>query len=811
MLVCAFAVLCTFVASAQSKNADMQGYVKNIDNQPVAYASVALLKASDSTVIKFAVTNQTGLFKFNAIAPGKYWVKVSCTGYAAKLTPVTFLGSSINFNIVTIQLRKSNADLAEIAVVESKSFVEVRPGKTTLNIQNSAFAVGSTALDILKMSPGVQISNTDEVSLNGKTDVLILIDNKPTYLSGAALADLLHGTQSSMISKIEISNNPNSTYDAASAGGVINIKMVRDKNLGFNAQVNAGGGVTVPGINNYDAAGKGVAGINFNYRTKKLNVFGNYSYSNLAYFKSSTSSRVNNYNGVVDLISDDWVINQRRVSNNFRFGADYNINSQHVIGFLLTGMFMDLNGPKNTISTINSVSNTDSSILTNSILKRWQSNLTYNSNYRGSLGKYGDITVDADYINYNRGYAENFLSNYFYGNDVLYRNAVFQNNSPLNYDVYVFNANYRINLNTSNNLMVGFKDSYAKTDNFYDFGYVTNGIYNPLPLFTGRFKYTEKLYAGYVDYNHIFSKKTSLELGLRVEQTISDGVTPSLSESVHNNYIDFFPNVQFNHIIDNDNQLKFSYRRSISRPKYEELNPFLLYNDQYTYQIGNRYLKPSYTNTIAIDHVYKNKFSTAASFTVVNGFPLVVYIQDDKTQITTLKKINLGNRYNYDLVFTAPITFTKWYSADFNLDLLYQRFTGMNGALDNGSADITLKIIQHFKLPFSMKADLIAQYETPTTYGIFRYKSNFFAFGSISKSVLKNKGTIQFMVDNIFQSDKNVYTSHYQNLNISGTQVNIFRAFQLNFIYVLGSQTVKAARKSTGADEEQIRVGNGAN
>jgi iron complex outermembrane receptor protein len=811
MLVCTLNMLCVFAALAQSKNADMQGYVKNIDNQPVLYASVTLLKAADTSVIKFAITNQTGLFKFADIAPGKYLIKVSCTGYSAKLTSVNFLSSSI-FNIVTIQLKRSNVDLAEIAVVENKNFVEVRPGKTTLNIHNSVFASGSTALDILRMSPGVQISNSDDISLNGKADVLILLDNKPTYLSGAALADLLRGTQSSMIDKIEIINNPNSTYDASSAGGLINIKLIRDKNLGFNAQLNVGGGITMPGINGYSDETKRNSGINFNYRTKKFNVFGNYSYNNSAYFKSSISNRVNNYNGVVDLISDDWVIDQRRINNNFRFGVDYDINSHHVIGFLVSGIFMDLNGPKNTISTINSLNSTDSTILTNSILKRWQTNLTYNLNYRGDLGRCGDITVDADYINYKRSYSEDFQSNYFYGNTgVIYRNAIFQNNSPLNYDVYVFNASYHVNLNNTDNLSVGFKDSYAKTNNFYDFGFVTNGVYNSLPLFTGRFKYTEMLYAGYIDYNHVFSKKTNIELGLRVEQTISDGLTPSPLENVHNNYVDFFPNVQYNYIVNDDNQLKLSYRRSINRPKYEELNPFLLYNDQYTYQIGNRYLKPNYSNTIALEHVYKDRFSTSASFSIINGFTQTVYMQNDQTQITTLKKINLGNRYNYDLVFIAPVTFTKWYAADFNLDLLYQRFTAMNGTLDDGSADITFKVSQHFKLPFSLKADLIAQYETPTTYGVFRYKSNFFAYGGISKSVLKNQGTIQFLVDNIFQSDKNVYTSHYQNLNISGTQVNIFRAFQLSFTYAFGSQTIKAARKSTGADEEQGRVGNGAN
>lgn len=179
-------------------------------------------------------------------------------------------------------------------------------------------------------------------------------------------------------------------------------------------------------------------------------------------------------------------------------------------------------------------------------------------------------------------------------------------------------------------------------------------------------------------------------------------------------------------------------------------------------------------------------------------------MQNDATQVTTLKLINLGNRYNYGIHLLEPITFNKWYSVDFNPEALYDVYTGTD--LNNSSFDLKIRVIQHFKLPWSMRAELTAFYEAPTTFGIYRYQHDFFAYAGINKSVLNKKGTITLQVDNMFQSDKDVYYSHYQNLNFSGTQVNIFRTVSLNFSYAFGSSTIKAARRNTSADEEQGRV-----
>ena len=794
-------IVCISFVSAQTKNADVVGHVTDNEGRVINGASVYLLKYTDSSVVKFTTTIK-GLFVFNDIKTGTYLISITSTGYKRGLSNKIVCAHGAPTDAGFFKLQIAANKLKEVAITGQRNFIDVKADRIVLNIHSSIYAVGNTVYDILKLAPGVQIDNNDNISLKGKADVLVMIDNKPTYLSGTALADLLKGTQSGSIDKIELISNPNATYDAEGAGGVINIRMLRDKALGFNAQVNGSGGVTQPGFG-YDSKLRESAGINFNYREKKLNIFGSYTFANLPAFRSSTSDRLDSYTGKVNTISDNWFLNQYRKSNNFRLGADYNITGNQSVGILVSGSFLDVTGPKNTVTKIATGANIDSTILTNSSLNRSQSNYTYNINYKGDFKKAGIITVDGNYINFDKTYNEQLGSNYFNGSSTTpYRSLSLLNNTPTHYDVYFLNAVYHLNVNANNNFSAGFKDSYSKANYSSNFGAVNNNVYSSYPAFTGVFNYTEKVYAVFGDYNHTFNKNTNIELGLRIEQAVTNGEDAAMT--VANNYVDFFPNLQLNHSINADNQLSLTYSRRITRPKLESLSPLLIYNDQYDYQIGNPYLKPFYSNKIELNHLYKNKFSTSLTFAITNGFVQSVYMQNDATQVSTLRTINLGNRYSYGLHFTDPFTFTKWYSLDFNLETLYDVYTGTD--FNYTSFDVLNKVTQHFKFPWSMRADFTAVYETPTTYGIYRYKHNFYGYAGINKSILNKKGSISLQVDNLFQSDKNVYYTRYKNLDFNGTQVNIFRSVFVNFSYAFGSQTIKAARRNTSADEEQGRI-----
>lgn len=552
-------------------------------------------------------------------------------------------------------------------------------------------------------------------------------------------------------------------------------------------------------------------GFNFNHHTGRINIFGGYAYNSAPIDRSSSSDRLVTYLNELDQINVNWFSQQRRQINNYRLGVDYSINPKHILGFLVNGSVSNLSANKNTSSLISTLGVIDSTILTKSNLQKKLSNLMLNVNYRGDFSRGGQLTIDADYSNYIRHSTELIQSEYTKDDDKsAYRFLTLQNTSPSEFDLYTFNATYQLKISLTNRIAAGFKASYVKTDNNSDFGQLINGTYHADTLFTNQFKYTERINSAYINYNHLFSKKMGLEIGTRVEQTISDGLSPDQKENISSNYFDIFPNVQLNNTISANHQLLFTYSRRITRPRYEDLNPFLSYIDQYTYQIGTPYLRPFYSNTFELTHIYKEKLTTVLSFALINRFTQVVYTQNNNSQIVTLSKMNLGDRYNYGIHLMTPIAFNNYYSVDFDLSMLYQHFSNLSsgGSLDSGSPDVTLKTTHYLKLPLNFRLELFGLYETATTFGIFRYKPNYYFNAGLSKGLFKKQATVSLRVDDVFNTDKNIYTSYYQNLNIGGNQKNSFRLVQLSFSFVFGSRSVKPVRRrSTGDEDEQGRAG----
>lgn len=120
-------------------------------------------------------------------------------------------------------------------------------------------------MDVLERSPGVSIDQNDVLGLRGRQGVIIMIDGKPSPMTGADLANYLRGLPSSAIERIEIITNPSAKYDAAGNSGIIDIRMKKDQRFGVNGTLTAGYGQGV-----YPKANTGTT---FNYRNKKVNLF----------------------------------------------------------------------------------------------------------------------------------------------------------------------------------------------------------------------------------------------------------------------------------------------------------------------------------------------------------------------------------------------------------------------------------------------------------------------------------------------------------------------------------------------------------
>src|ERR1044072_6681294 len=262
----------SFIGRAQTKQAfKLSGKVSATNQPALSAATITLLKAKDSSVVKMSVTDQDGHYSFDNPPQGKYLVAVSAVGYEKQYSnPFSISAETPVTELAAMVLTPKDRDLKAVTISARKPLVEQKIDRMVVNVDAFISNTGSTALEALEKAPGVQVDKDGNISLKGKQNVIVLIDGRPSYISGAELANMLKGMQASQLEQIEIMTNPPAKYDAAGNAGIINIKTKKNKTKGFNGNVSAGVGQGVYFKNNES--------LSLNYRNGKVNLFSTYSF-----------------------------------------------------------------------------------------------------------------------------------------------------------------------------------------------------------------------------------------------------------------------------------------------------------------------------------------------------------------------------------------------------------------------------------------------------------------------------------------------------------------------------------------------------
>ncbi|HYH15534.1 MAG TPA: TonB-dependent receptor plug domain-containing protein, partial [Flavisolibacter sp.] len=301
-------------------------------------ATVELLRSKDSGLVKTAITDKLGLAEFEPALSQTYLVRASNVGHQVQYSvPFTLTTEQPTVNLPALSLvTKAANQLAGVTVTAKKPFIQRLNDRLVVNVESSIVGAGASALDVLEQSPGVVVDQNDAISLRGRAGVIIMIDGKPSPMSGAELANYLRGLPSNAIERFEIITNPSSKYDAAGNSGIIDIRLKKDQRLGTNGTLTAGVG--------YGKLPKANAGVTFNNRNKKTNLFGNYNYR---YSKNLNHLIINrNFytNGVFNGADNkdnyaEFPVN----SHNARFGADFFPSKKSILGFVVNSSFTGVN------------------------------------------------------------------------------------------------------------------------------------------------------------------------------------------------------------------------------------------------------------------------------------------------------------------------------------------------------------------------------------------------------------------------------------------------------------------------------------
>ena len=788
--------LCLFTATAQHQ---LTGTVKDgADGSPVPYATAALLRP-DSSAITGVITGNDGKFVIQNVEAGDYIVQISFIGYNKEYRNVNVPAQS---DLGDINLTESATRMQEVVVTATRPLVEQKLDRVVVNVAGNIITAGSNINDVLKQLPGLLVDQNGSIRLNGRP-ATVYIDGRPTRLPTEQLAQMLKGMMGDVVDRVELIANPSSRFEAGMSSAIVNIRLKRDVSLGVNGSVQASAGFT-----DHDFISRG--GLYLNYRSKKLNIFGNYGYNKMKNYEETWQIR--NYDDAMPVTYDQYTL-VRSVSpgHTLRAGVDGFISPKQTVGFLFTGSFSERDGifASKADITRTDVSIIDSTILSDSWSTNRYSSQMYNLNYRLIISDGEELTIDADYGKVYARRWQNILNSYIFPNGSEIRLPTeFQYNGPRDIDIFSLKADYAKPFSEKSRMEAGVKAGKTDTDNeiLYENRYNDEWVNDRNQ--SNQFKYTEAVFAGYATYAHKFGKFSAMA-GLRAEYTYIKGESPTMDTTFTRGYLGWFPSAYLQYQINEKQGLNLSYSRKINRPGYGILNPFRTYIDPYTFSSGNPNLKPQYPNTITLRYNIGG-YSVNTSYSFVNDVFEKVFIQDDENKNIFITQNNIGKRQDFTLSGYAPIKFSKWYT----LNIYAEATCYMVDALYNGEP---LKkdylegyaSLQHFFtiLP-TMRANIQMAWVPPCWSGLIaRLDGVWWMDAQIEKTFFDKRLSLTLSYNDIFSSNIWIGKIKFGNIDQTFKENYHQRRTMLTARYSFGSQKIRGARnRNVGIEEEMGRT-----
>ena len=585
-------------------------------NADLALASVVLQDESGQQNLNGALTDSIGLFSIAIIKAGSYQIKISHVGYQTVLIPVLIGENNQYYDLGRIMLVKQDMQLDEVVIEARESNISADLDKQSYGMDEQIAQSGGSVMDAMKNLPGVNVDQEGKLELRGSDRVAVLIDGKPSSLTGFGNQKSLENIPAALIDRIEIIHNPSSKYDAAGMAGIINIVYKKEKNEGLHGEVGFRYGLgelttrkeDLPTkLGRFSVNPKYIPSLSLNYRTSKINTF--FRAEVLRQKKLPNNEfHTRKYADGTQTISQ---VPENRTQTQYILtgGIDGQINERSTIGF---SAVFDYESHVDTaqVPYIN--------LLSNQRYRYWhwsEQEVTGYMNYRATYkyqfprpGQVLDISAQ-----YTRGWEdEQYLLNDSSGirqsNDTTHIIAI-EHTTAIQLD-------YTKPLK-GGRLETGAKLQVRRIPVTYIIGQGEQSIIYPE---LGEWsRWGEDIIAAYGTYIYEW-KKWEVEAGLRAENTqvfyelADENIYYSQNDAY--DYFSLFPNLRFSAKINARNSLSLFYNRRVDRPGEPELRVFPKYDDPELLKVGNPYLRPQFTQNFSI--AYRKSWNTGSVF--ISGY-----------------------------------------------------------------------------------------------------------------------------------------------------------------------------------------------
>lgn len=772
------------------------------NTQPADGATVKLIQANQKANV--IISNARGEAVFQNIPQGAFSFMVTYTGYQTQTSRSYTIAEHIKQD--TIRMQAISIALKEVNITSKTPPVEVKQGKVIVNVEASVTNVGATVLEVLEKSPGVMVDRNGGISLQGKPGVLVMIDGKPTYLSGADLNNLLSSMSSGQVSQIELIANPTARYDASGNAGIINIKTKKNRQKGFNGSVTA---TVAQGVyfktNNT---------LTLNYRDGRVSTFFNYNISDQKYLTNLYALR--KYTGadgaITSTLDQPSHFTGTLLNNTVKTGLDYDVSPKTTLGIVLGGTIIHRKG-NNTASArwLNPAGVADSVIATdnanNSRFKNGQVSLSL----RHVISKTQEISADADWLHYNITSDQNF-------NNRLQSTGGYNEstraNIPTGINILSGKADYTHKTENDGQWQMGWKSVHSSTDNSAGYQNLNAGQWTDDLTRSNHFLYSENIHAAYTQWERKH-KTISYQVGLRYEHTDYHahqlGNLLQKDSAFSRNYGSFFPSGYFSYQADTANSFTLTVSRRIDRPVYQTLNPFYFIINKYTYQTGNPYILPQYSWNLELSHQYKNLLTTTVSYSNINNYFSQIFLSDPTLAgILLYTQGNVGRTYIIGVSEAITASPTSWWTLTAQALYNYKKLSGFNG--NHYTSDINqlnLNTSNQFTMGKRFTGEVSGFYTTRARNDV---QERLYPTGQLSAglgmSVLKKKATLKLSMRDIFYTNAMEGLTQFPNATEYFKIKRDSRVVVLAFTYRFG-KTYKTVKRDNGAADEMQRVGNG--
>ena len=785
----------------------VKGNVKDGNGKPLQSVTVSLLNAKDSSLVKTDVTDDHGDFEINSSGEGSFLLSYSSVGFEQQYTGVFEKKNGEPVTARPVSLQHNTGKLKEVTIVARKPMIEVKADKTVFNVEASINSQGSNALELLQKSPGIQVDNNDNISMKGKTGVKVYVDGKMMQLDTKDLAAYLKSINSNDIEAIEMISNPSAKYDASGNAGIINFRLKKNKHFGTNGSMNAG---FVQGV-----TPKGNGSFNLNYRDKKVNVFGNVGGNIGINHNEINIYRIQNdtlYDQHTKMTSDD-------KSVNVKAGVDFFINNKNTIGVMATTNFANTKSGSDSKAFVsyNPTGVHQYDLIALNTVPGKRTNANFNLNYRYADTSGCEINFDADYGIF-RGRGNSTQPNsYVFANPNQNNIVTNRNNTPTDIDIYTAKADAEQRLGKGK-FGYGFKVSFVNTKNTFDF-FQDTALDKPRfdPDRSSSFTYKENVNAAYLNYQQQLNQQWSIQVGVRGEQTNSDGKLTRANgdvdsnDRVKRNYFNLFPSAAITWSISQKHSLNLTYSRRIDRPTYQDLNPFENKLDELTYERGNPFLKPQYTHNIELTHTFKGMLNTTIGYSNVSDY--ATQATDTIKNATFVQQKNLAKQQIINFNIGTPLLIKPWWNGYVNLWANNQIFDGKIG--ENAVHQSVLSYgayMQHsFNFAKTYTAEISGWFSGPSVWGgTWQTKPQGAMDIGVQKQILQKRASIKASFTDVFLTAPWSAVNDFGGVYIKANGNWESRTFRLNFTWRFGSNQIKESReRKTGLESEAKRIKGG--